>query len=926
MGTIATTFSIKDEMSSVLDAINSKVKNLIGNFYNLQNATSNFYINFDSEKALDDIGALQDIIKETVFDIPIKINDIDALDSIEGLKKKTKTLKKIIEPINEPIAMEIKINGLVDVKNDAQKTVSALGEIKDGITKIEEAAKSMEASVNIVSNDSQLKILAEMEQIADKKKAIAAKPIFDKLSTEALNLHDKIGKIDDKISEVKESVKSMTFKEAEKSAAFLKKEIEKVFAGVEKVKEKFDLVSTKLAVSQIEEMQGNLGSVVDEAINLQDELNGIEMPTKEVMDTKDEVERTTRSARETESAFSRWGAAIVVANNALSLIQKGMNAIRQLATNTVGYVREELAINLRVQRAIISNVDSLQAAQREYYRIFDAARVLSREIGVAESALRAGVGELIRYTGNIDLAVESMSLLADMAMAQSKNLQVTNKDMEQMASMMGRVAQLGNVNLLGRLGINIQGIDQELFKISNEAERMSIIIQAAEQDFGGFAAAVAQTPIGAINKATNAFDDLRQQIGDSAIAFKGTFANAVLTFMPKISTAIERVIEFIGNNFVEVISVVGLAVSALTVKVGVLAAAKLVAFAKPMAIVGAFIGLMKSLGFSFQDIFAIAFGVFTGIAEVAQKVLGFVKTVLSNVFDSIAQAANLIVEGISGLFQNFGESASEPFIKLKDVVFTVLELILDAVATKINFMVNPFVDFGNFIANVFTHPVASIIQLFSNMADRVLGMFESMLNGISRLLNLIPGVNVDVGGTIANVRASLANATERAVYRHTGGEGLNEVFQSINLTGADILNGFRSAADTFMGGFRNGVERGNTMIDRLGDTFAGMNDFDSNAFGAGMNAFGGSFDNPFSFTPDGALKTANQNDISIRGENLRFLLDAATRRYAQEYRQQAHITVNIPGMVIKEEADADKFIDKFIRQLESAYAANAAIG
>ena len=121
------------------------------------------------------------------------------------------------------------------------------------------------------------------------------------------------------------------------------------------------------------------------------------------------------------------------------------------------------------------------------------------------------------------------------------------------------------------------------------------------------------------------------------------------------------------------------------------------------------------------------------------------------------------------------------------------------------------------------------------------------------------------------------------------------------------------------------------MIDGLGDAFQGMGGFDSNAFGAGMGAFGGggggSFDSPLSFTPDGALKTANQNDISIRGENLRFLLDAATRRYALEYRQQpAQVTVNIPGMVIKEEADADRFIDRFVRRIESAYAANAAIG
>ena len=805
----------------------------------------------------------------------------------------------------------------------------SLVRIKDKTLTLEKSVSSAQDSIRDAFDFTPSKILAEIDQIADKKKALAAKPVFDRMSAEALGLHDKIGKIDDKVSDFKESAKGMTLKEAEKSAASLGKEIEKVFDGVEKVKMKFDSVSTKMAVSQIEEMQGSLGSVVDEAINLQDELNNIEMPTREIKDTRDEVERTGRSAGGVESAFSRWGAAIVVANNALSLVQKAMSAIRQLAASTIGYVREELAVNLRVQRAILSNVDGLQMAKDEYYRLVDAARDLSQEIGVPESALRAGVGELIRYTGNIDKAIESMSLLADMAMAQSQNLQVTNQDMEQMASMMGRVAQLGNLNLLGRLGINIEGIDQELFKISDQAERMGMIMQAVERDFGGFAAAVATTPVGSINKMENAFGDLRQQIGDSAIAFKGTFASAILTFMPMISSAIERVTDFIGNNFVEIISVAGLAVGALAVKVGILAAVKLAAFAKPIAIVGAFIGLMKALGFSFQDIFAIAVGVFTGIAEVVKKAFGFVKEVVSTVFEFFSTLASIVIEGISEKFSLFGESASEPFLKLKEIIFTVLEVILDGVASKINFLVNGFVDFGNFIANVFTNPVASIIQLFSNMADRVLGLFETLLNGISRLLNLIPGMEIDIGSSIANVRSNLAEATANAVYRHTGGEGLNEVFSRIDLTGADILDGLRGAADAFMGGFNSGVERGNSIIDGLGDIFQGMGDFDSNAFGAGMGAFGGggSFDSQLSFTPDGALKTANQNDISIRGENLRFLLDIATRRYAQEYRQQApQVTVNIPGMVIKEEADADRFIDRFVRRIESAYAASAAIG
>ena len=298
-----------------------------------------------------------------------------------------------------------------------------------------------------------------------------------------------------------------------------------------------------------------------------------------------------------------------------------------------------------------------------------------------------------------------------MAMAQSKNLQVTNRDMEQMASMMGRVAQLGNLNLLGRLGINIEGIDKDLFRISSEAERMGMIMQAAERDFGGFAAAVAKTPVGAINKATNAFDDLRQQIGDSAMAFKGAFASEALARMPQISSAIERVADFLRNNFVEAVSAAGLAVGALGVKFGILAAAKLVAFAKPIAIVGAFAGVMKSLGFSFQDIFAAAVGTFMGIWEAVKFVGGAIK-------DAFKTAVGAAKDAFGGLFCSTEEGFLSSAEKIKDILANVLDFIIALIDKK----AMPFRELANFIGNVFQSPVGAGVRLFENMGNTVLNI------------------------------------------------------------------------------------------------------------------------------------------------------------------------------------------------------------
>ena len=82
------------------------------------------------------------------------------------------------------------------------------------------------------------------------------------------------------------------------------------------------------------------------------------------------------------------------------------------------------------------------------------------------------------------------------------------------------------------------------------------------------------------------------------------------------------------------------------------------------------------------------------------------------------------------------------------------------------------------------------------------------------------------------------------------------------------------------------------------------------------------------FTSDGALRTANQNPIEIKGENLRMLMDIAERRRAEALRPinlTANVSIDKP--VIHDMADYEQIENRithsFVKKVYEAYYANA---
>lgn len=69
---------------------------------------------------------------------------------------------------------------------------------------------------------------------------------------------------------------------------------------------------------------------------------------------------------------------------------------------------------------------------------------------------------------------------------------------------------------------------------------------------------------------------------------------------------------------------------------------------------------------------------------------------------------------------------------------------------------NFIADFANFFGNVFNDPISSIKILFGSMAVDVISLIENLLKGVEDLINMIPGMKLDITSGITGYKNSIS--------------------------------------------------------------------------------------------------------------------------------------------------------------------------
>lgn len=96
-------------------------------------------------------------------------------------------------------------------------------------------------------------------------------------------------------------------------------------------------------------------------------------------------------------------------------------------------------------------------------------------------------------------------------------------------------------------------------------------------------------------------------------------------------------------------------------------------------------------------------------------------------------------------------------ISATGIIFTVFAWLFNAILALVEFVINRFIDFANFLGSVFQDPLAAIYNLFADIWNGVVELVAEAINGIIALMNKIPGIE------LSSVSASGLTLSRKAI-------------------------------------------------------------------------------------------------------------------------------------------------------------------
>ena len=219
--------------------------------------------------------------------------------------------------------------------------------------------------------------------------------------------------------------------------------------------------------------------------------------------------------------------------------------------------------------------------------------------------------------------------------------------------------------------------------------------------------------------------------------------------------------------------------------------------------------------------------------------------------------------------------------------------LLDLVLGVINGMVNPWIAFANFFGNLFNDPIGSIIHLFGDMADRILGILESIAKAIDKVFGS------KLAGAVQGWRSGLNSKVEGLANKYGNGS-YEKIANELNLSSESLGLKRWSYTDAYNTGYSWGE---------------GAEESISNMFGGGFDTsdiLGGGYDASQipSYVADTAGNTGSMADsMEITSEDLKYLRDIAETEVVNRF-TTAEIKVEMTNNNnVSSDMDLDGMVD-----------------
>lgn len=495
--------------------------------------------------------------------------------------------------------------------------------------------------------------------------------------------------------------------------------------------------------------------------------------------------------------------------------------------------------------------------------------------------------------------------------------------LKQVAQAMGFV----NANALGeslRSGKTSMDKFMDTFIQLNEkgANGFQSFEEQARNSTGGFATSIANMKSAVTRGITSLIESINagltkagfgtiqsniQNLGsgiEKMLSMVGNAASNMISFLSPAINLIQQVAEFIGNNWTIIEPIILGVASALAVYYG----AQLAVNAISAISSGIHIAMAAA-----QMMHAAATGTLTaataaGIAAQNGLNAALYACPLVWILIIIIAVIAAIYAVVAAINKITGSSISATGVivgALTTAVAFIWNLflgLLDLVLGVINAMVNPWISFANFFANLFNDPIGAIVHLFGDFADSILGVIES----IAKALDKVFGSNL--AGAVQGWRSGLSGMVEKVANQYGNGS-YEKVAEELNLSSESLGLKRWEYGDAWNTGYNwgQGIENsignlGNSLKSTVDDTMSSLN----------MDSI-----------PTNAATTANNtgkiNDtLQVSEEDLKYLRDLAETETINRF-TTAEITVEMTNNNnINNEMDIDGVVDHLANGVNEA--------
>ena len=248
------------------------------------------------------------------------------------------------------------------------------------------------------------------------------------------------------------------------------------------------------------------------------------------------------------------------------------------------------------------------------------------------------------------------------------------------------------------------------------------------------------------------------------------------------------------------------------------------------------------------------------------------------------------------------------------IILNALMGVLEMGLGVVEYLVNGWLAFANFFTNVFNDPVSSVIHLFADLGDNVLGIIEK----IAQAIDFVFGSNL--AGAVSGWRDGLAEMANEAANKFGNGK-YEQKYEKFDIDQVMADMGLSMDRFDYGNAYKTGYQFGEGAEKKISGIFDGINNPYDEAGGA-QDTWDGIHNN----TGDTAGNTAKMADsMDIMDEDLKYMRDAAEQEIVNRF-TLAELKVDVNNNnTLKTQTDFDD-VNRMLGQVTGEILAAAAEG